>query len=164
MKVFAIDPGNVKSAYCVIDSDSLRPLNFDIIDNDVLNVRLREEVYQEGDCAVIEMVESYGMSVGRDVFETVFWIGRFYETLKRRLTLNTYRVYRTEEKLHICQNRKAKDSNISRALIDRFAVHDMKNGKGTKGNPDWFYGFKKDLWQAYAVGLTFIETILNQEV
>ena len=161
MKVLAIDPGNVLSALCIVDADTLKPLLFGKFTNETVYNDIRRMQVSENDRAVIEMVESYGMAVGKEVFETVFWIGRFYEALQRRCP--TFRIYRKEEKLHICHSFKAKDSNIRQALIDRFAQHDFKNGKGTLKNKDFFYGFSKDVWAAYAVGLTFIETKMNLE-
>ena len=158
MKILAIDPGNENSAYCVIDAYTLEPLEFAKVSNAELYEIIRDRRFGEADRAVIEMVESYGMAVGKEVFETVFWIGRFYEALMRKCTIFPSRLYRKEEKLHICHDSRAKDSNIRRALIDRFAVFDLNNGKGTKNCPDFFYGFKADCWAAFAVAITFAET------
>lgn len=151
MKVLAIDPGNRKSAWCMIDGETLRPLFFDKEENQVVLTAVQHLSY---DSIVIERVASYGMAVGRDVFETCEWVGRFTQAAR----VPPDYVYRQEEKLHICGDSRAKDTNIRRALIDRFAKHDLKNGKGTKKNPDWFYGFSADVWQAYAVAVTYVET------
>lgn len=163
MEIFAIDPGNFKSAFCRIDAETLRPLEFDILANDDLRQLILDRHFQENDLAVIERVASYGMAVGREVFETCEWVGRFEEILIRKLYIPPAKLYRIEEKKHICHSQKANDATIRRALIDRFATHDLKNGRGTKVSPDWFYGFKKDIWAAYAVGLTYIETVLARE-
>lgn len=160
MRVLAIDPGNVESAFCIVDSKDLRPESFDKVENRELLYRLREFLPfnpEAPDKVVIERVASYGMAVGKEVFQTCEWIGRFTEASERASVPVQY-IYRQEEKLHICHNPRANDGNIRRALIDRFAIHDLKNGKGTKKNPDFFYGFRADVWAAYAVALTYIET------
>ena len=151
MKVLAIDPGNRQSAWCMIDGETLKPLSFGKEENQVVLTSVQQRSY---DSIVIERVASYGMAVGRDVFETCEWVGRFTQAAR----VPPDYVYRQEEKLHICADSRAKDTNIRRALIDRFAQHDLKNGKGTKKNPDWFYGFSADVWQAYAVAVTYVET------
>ena len=151
MKVLAIDPGNRQSAWCMIDGETLKPLSFGKEENQVVLDAVQHLSY---DSIVIERVASYGMAVGRDVFETCEWVGRFTQAAR----VPPDYVYRQEEKLHICGDSRAKDTNIRRALIDRFAQHDLKNGKGTKKNPDWFYGFSADVWQAYAVAVTYVET------
>ena len=157
--IIAIDPGNVQSGYCVIDQKTLRPLEFGKIDNEELLKKLESAAKQGWRWAVIEMVASYGMSVGRDVFDTTFWIGRFYQVLSSWCPVRM--MCRIEEKKHICHDSRANDTAIRRALIDRFAAHDLKNGKGTKKAPDFFYGFKADVWAAYALGLTAIENREN---
>ena len=151
MKVLAIDPGNRQSAWCMIDGETLKPLSFGKEENQVVLDAVQHLSY---DSIVIERVASYGMAVGRDAFETCEWVGRFTQAAR----VPPDYVYRQEEKLHICGDSRAKDTNIRRALIDRFAQHDLKNGKGTKKNPDWFYGFSADVWQAYAVAVTYVET------
>ena len=148
--IIAVDPGNVESGYVIFDG--YRPQEFGKIANEELLEKLRAST--DTDELAIEMIRSYGMAVGETVFETCVWIGRFSEVFNGKVT----RVYRAEEKMHVCHSPNAKDSNIRQALIDRFALHDKKNGKGTKNNPDFFYGFKADCWAAYAVGIVYIET------
>lgn len=47
------------------------------------------------------------------------------------------------------------DSQIIKHLVDKFAPGEQNNGKGTKNSPGWFYGFKGDIWQAYALGIAY---------
>ena len=42
MRVFAIDPGNIESAYCVIDAKTLRPLKFGKVENEALLGKVRD--------------------------------------------------------------------------------------------------------------------------
>ncbi|MBA2952147.1 hypothetical protein HZF07_00380 [Nocardioides sp. CGMCC 1.13656] len=154
MRILAIDPGNTESAYVVIDHATRRPLEFNKIGNHELLDKLPR---LQRDCAVaIEMVASYGMPVGADVFETCVWIGRFYQQLVHRLP---QLVKRHPVKLHHCHSAKAKDSNITQALVDRFAPGQPNRGKGTKASPGWFYGFAADVWQAYALGVYVADTL-----
>ena len=161
MNILAIDPGSTHSGWVVMDAETLKPLKFAKEPNE----RLLERLWLGGvgfeidiaPYAAIEMIASYGMSVGKEVFDTCVWIGRFQEAILQLYDMSVHFVYRKDEKMTICGSMKAKDSNIRRALIDRFAKHDMKNGKGTKDTPDWFYGFKADIWQAYAVGVTWVD-------
>lgn len=158
MTILAIDPGNTQTGYAIIEMPEFRLIDFGKIDNTSLLYRVANSdvIYDQTpiDAVAIEMVASYGMAVGREVFETCVWIGRFHQAANHS---NTHYVYRKEEKEVICGSLKAKDANIRQALIDRYAQHDLKNGKGTKNNPDVFYGVSKDVWAAIAVGITYFE-------
>lgn len=150
--IFAIDPGNEKSAYVVLDN-SLKPAIFGIVPNAELLTMLAEWSCK---CDfVIEMVASYGMAVGKEVFETVYWIGRFYEAATGFNSRD--RIYRMEEKVNLCHDSRAKDGNIRQALIDRFGM------VGTKKNPGWFYGVSKDVWAAIAVGVTYADRAAHKK-
>lgn len=154
--ILAIDPGNVESAFVWMDEYDYRPICTDKATNDlVLQKLIDTPVYN---AVVIEMVSHYGkdISVGKEVFDTCVWIGRFTQAVVMS-GAPVYYVYRRDEKINLCGSMKANDSNIMRALIDRFAKHDFKSGKGKKTNPDWFYGFAKDIWAAYAVGVTYLD-------
>ena len=150
--IFAIDPGNTESAFALINLPDFQLLEFGKVENEVL---LKSVPFYVGlaDHFAIEMVASYGMPVGKDVFETCVWVGRFVQKAEGE----HHFVYRKDEKVRLCHDSRAKDSNIRQALIDRYAKFDFKNGKGTKKNPDTFYGVSKDVWQAIAVAVTYYE-------
>ena len=155
--IFAIDPGNIQSGFALIRMPDFTLYEFGKVQNEVLLEML--ERYSQSKIIhsfAIEMVASYGMAVGKDVFETCVWIGRFVQAIHPRK--HTF-IYRKDEKMCLCGSMKAKDSNIRQALIDRYSKFDFKTGKGTKKNPDTFYGVSKDAWQAIAVGVTYYENL-----
>lgn len=152
--VLAIDPGNVESAYAFLEDapDGLVLGEFAKRDNaEVLELARNANPALT---VVIEMIASYGMPVGREVFDTCVFIGRLSEAMR---TLPVHLVYRRDVKLNLCNSVRAKDTNVRQALIDRYAQHDFKNGRGTKKNPDFFYGVSRDCWAAIAAGVTYID-------
>ena len=153
--ILAIDPGNEFSAYVVLDKE-LRPIDFGKVKNSVLYVDLPAIITNNNiEHIAIEMIACYGMAVGQTVFDTCVFIGVLTERVKEYGADVRY-VYRKEEKMNLCHTMKAKDSNVSQALRDRFGE------KGTKKNKGWFYGFKADVWQAYAVGVTYHDLYIKK--
>lgn len=151
MIVLAIDPGNEQSAYVRYDTVSRKLASFAVLSNEVMIRMLRLDAAEAGHLA-IEMIASYGMAVGREVFETCVWIGRFIEATKTGYTL----VYRRQIKMHLCGNNTAKDSNIRQALIDRFGPGRDK-AIGKKKTPGPLYGVANDAWSALAVAVTWAD-------
>jgi hypothetical protein len=159
MRILAIDPGNTESGYALIDHDTCWPLDVGKISNPDLHARIKNGSLLVGvDQISIEMIASYGMAVGKEVFETCVWIGRFLELVGSHGS-NVELIYRKDIKLHHCHTTKAKDSNITQALVDRFASGVPNHGKGSKADPGWFYGFKADIWQAYALAVYTADTL-----
>ena len=82
--LLAIDPGNTESGWVLLDTATCRPIEFDKTNNyDLRDALISRHPSVQADHFVIEMVASYGMSVGADVFETCVWIGRFAEAGRR---------------------------------------------------------------------------------
>ena len=150
--VLGIDPGNIDTAWALIRTDSCRVLNFGKSPNAALRERLQGLVGPL-DAVAVEMVASYGMPVGREVFDTCVWVGRFTQVLED-VGYPVDLMFRREVKLNLCGSVAAKDSNIRQALVDRFAAGQPNHGKGTKALPGWFHGFHSDVWAAYAVAVT----------
>lgn len=159
MKVLAIDPGSERSAYVLMNSDyTVSNGTAGKFSND-LTLKLAKDlgaIWGTELTVVIEMVASYGMAVGKEVFDTCVWIGRFTQAAMDAGCPVHY-VLRMEEKMCLCHSSRARDGNIRQALIDRFARFDKKSGKGTRKCPDTFYGFAADMWAAFAVGVTWLD-------
>lgn len=155
MNILAIDPGSEHSAYVIIDAPTRQPVEFGKVTNSDLLWRLANRGFRVAPTHyVIEMIASYGMPVGREVFETCVWIGRLQQAvLETDPRAVCELVYRQPVKLHHCHSAKAKDANITQALVDRFAAGEPNRGKGTKAAPGWFHGFSADVWQAYALAV-----------
>lgn len=159
MKILALDVGTVDSGYCLMETSPVVPISFGKIANEELMALVKSEDY---DLLVLEGFASYGMPVGREVFMSVEWNGRYIQAAEDRKIKHEY-IFRAEEKSYICGSPKANDTNIRHALIDRFAKHDFRTGHGTKKNPDYFYGFSNDMWSAFAVGYTYTEKIKEKK-
>jgi len=149
--VLAIDPGPKQSAMVVYDSGWPMLVDFRMVDNDEFADALKRGDINAGvepSHLAIEMIASYGMPVGREVFETALWVGRFIQAWGGPHTL----VYRKDVKLHLCNSPRAKDSNIRAALIDRFGgPQSIKKGGR-------LYGVSKDVWSALAVAVAHSDT------
>lgn len=159
MRILAIDPGPIESAYVVIDADDCRPIDFGKIENPRMLATIQARAIDwDIEHSAIEMVASYGMAVGAEVFDTCVWIGRFSAYVAGWTLTTPGLVKRLPVKLHHCHDSKAKDSNITQALVDRFAHGQPNHGKGAKTAPGWFYGFHKDIWQAYALAVYVADT------
>lgn len=156
MRILAIDPANKETAFVLMEN--YKPIYFKKIDNELFLEELDKMVNENPDLlVVIEMVASYGMPVGKDVFETCVFIGRIIEHCKKY----EY-IYRKEVKLNLCGKLGgANDTTVRHSLINRFAENDFRTGRGTKKNPDYFYGFKQDIWSAFAVGVTYLDKNKN---
>jgi Holliday junction resolvasome RuvABC endonuclease subunit len=146
-RLLAIDPGTTESGWCVLEGRAVEASG--VFANDEILDEL--EAYADGRTHLaIEMIASYGMPVGREVFETCVWIGRFSERWYSRTEHLPALVYRQQVKLHLCGSARAKDANIRQALLD------LIGPQGTKKAPGPTYGVKSHAWAALAVGATHL--------
>jgi hypothetical protein len=157
MRILAIDPGNEESATVLLEGGvPSHPQKGP-------NVELLEHLRREGgtlapplSVLAVEMIASYGMAVGREVFETCLWIGRFLEAWETGGGVARL-VYRRDVKLFLCHTARATDANVRAALIDRYGG--KAKAIGVKTSPGPLYGLKRDTWSALAVALTAEEQI-----
>lgn len=138
--ILAIDPGTEQSAFVIMDPETRVIALKGIFYNDDIMQSVIYYNLDKYDRAAIEMIASYGMPVGKEVFETCVWIGKFMQLLSsNNKPVNL--VYRKDVKMHLCGSTRAKDANIRQALIDLLGKEKTK-------------GVSKDMWAALGVAVT----------
>jgi hypothetical protein len=165
--IVALDPGDVQTAWVAYWADTKEVLAFALEPNQEVLERLQDPGWPGDHEGVgndvefeyaVEMIASYGMPVGKTIFDTVLWIGRFYQAITEDQGGNTPRlIVRKDVKLHLCGTPRAKDPNVTAAICNRYGG-DIKRAKGTKKAPGPLYGFKSDLCAALGVAITAAET------
>ena len=179
MKIFAIDPGPVESGWCIWDTAEPHLLwknrewkqkkkifgkpaiaelgepPFGKIDNRTL-VGIIQLKAPQVQAWAIESVASYGMRVGKEVFDTCKWVGRF-EVFIHHCQTQTFPSWeplqwpllmpRTDVKMYLTGRATTKDSDIRASLIERFG------SQGKKDTPGVLYGISKDSWSAVALAV-----------
>lgn len=156
--LLAIDPGPTESAW--VELRDGRPFGFakepnhDVLSR-VRHVRHSTPLPDRPDPRLaVEMVASYGMAVGAEVFATCVWAGRFIEAWVGGMSEDSVtRLYRKDVTLHLCHSRIAKDKNVRQALIDRYGPG-KPAAVGLKASPGPLYGVSGDVWAALAVAVT----------
>jgi hypothetical protein len=144
--ILAVDPGPTLSAWVVLRGEVVEDFGHD--ENEPVRARLG----RWAGALAIEMIASYGMGVGAEVFDTCVWIGRFDPESRAQL------VNRVNVKLHHCRLARTKDGNVRLALIDRWGGKAKAVGK--KRNPGPLYGISGDVWQALALAVYVRDTWL----
>lgn len=154
MLVTAIDPGTEQSALVLYDTTLQRILTHGIWPNvNMLDWLMTTIPARSREPLVVEAVESFGMSVGREVFQCVWWSGRFHQAWRGP----AHQLSRRAVKLHLCHSARATDANVRQALIDRFGPG-KEAAIGRKALQGPLFGLKSHEFQALGVALTWAET------
>lgn len=144
MKVLAFDPGSSVTAAVEWDGAIIRDAQ------KYANELVCGFFMSTDSIVLIEQITGYGMPVGKEVFDTCWWSGRFYEAAMEAECC-VHMVPRRDVKLWHCGTPAAKDSNVIAALKEKYGE------KGTKKAPGLTHPLSSDTWQAFALATYWTE-------
>lgn len=149
MNCIAIDPGTRESA--IVQWNGGEPSGALILPNQQMAYWLAAEGHRDTPL-VIEWIESQGMAVGKETFETVYWVGVFAALYGLN---KTHRMGRRAVKLFHCNTVRATDANIRQAVMDRFGG---ESAFGKKKSPGPLFGITSHKMAALALAIAWSET------
>lgn len=144
MKIIGIDPGSEETAFALMAEDYSILEAAKVPNDEFLDCVLPGMLDRRKELAV-ESIQSYGMAVGKSVFETCYVIGQIQRIAKLNGTA-CYLYPRPEYARAICGTVKTNDAIIRRALITRF-------GGDKKGEPLYLLKGASDKRSAFAVAV-----------
>lgn len=167
MIIVGCDQGYRQSAIVVFDGTKI--LHHQIVGNERLRIMFKIAGGGEGftwldDAKAILVMEELQLfassfGVGKEVFDSVFWSGRFAERWEPRPWA---RILRSKIRGHL-QASKGGDAAVRASLINRFGPF-KEDAIGNKKKPGPLYGIKADEWSALAIAVTYWDLFRNVPV
>ena len=154
MIVIGIDPGYRQSALVAFDGSKVCQ-NL-ICDNETMLVNLEDMKTEIGNkfgwVLVLEQMQMFrsAFGVGVEVFDSVFWAGRFAQVWHPR---RFDQIIRAKVRAHL-QATKGGDAAVRQGLINRFGAY-KELAIGSKKQPGPLYGIKSHEWSALAIAVTW---------
>jgi hypothetical protein len=143
--ILGIDPGHEQSAAVLVHDD------YGIewaskMDNALLLATLNP---YHVEAVALECLQSYGMPVGRETFETAYWIGRYWQAFEAKLV--PVHLYPRPKIVRAITGSQCGDAALRAALLQRF-------GGDKKGEPLYpLKGQGSDKRSAYAVAVYHLD-------
>lgn len=142
--IIGIDPGTKQSAYVEWDGGYIT--NCGTEPNPKVIHYLRS--IDRRACVVFESVVSYGMPIGADVLQTVFWTGRLFQVARDTVgPTQVSRLPRRAVKKHLQLPMSARDKDVKAALIRTLERHPI----------DW-HNLRSHQFSALALAVTWWNT------
>lgn len=121
MLILGIDPGPQRSAAVLID-EKFEVVVAEVFSNEILIGHIKRGAWEH---VAVESIQSYGMLVGREVFDTCYQIGRIQQACADKgMPCTLYP--RMEYTRRICGTGKINDSILRQALELRFGGYGEK--------------------------------------